>query len=229
MLPGAVALVANETIHREFFVDLAHDPVPCHLRNHAGGGDGKGQAITLHQCLLGKSEISRGQTIYERNIWRRLHASKRERHRPVGGAQDIDTVDLFRLNDCHGPNHLCMTGDSLIQLIALFWSEPFGIVQATRFEISGKNHGGSRDRPGQRATPCLIDARHPGKSTGEQGFFEGKIRHVPDYQKRLRGSRSASGLLLFSTPKICVEISFPSAVSIVPMPVNFQDPRIFFS
>ena len=123
-----------------------------------------------------------------------------------------------------------MTGDPLVKLLALFRGEFLGIVQATRIEIPWEEslppprpaRPRDRDQPHQRPPPGEIHGLARASSKAKSGTRS-------DYHIRLSGSTPVSGGLLFSTPKIWVEISFPSAVSIVPMPVYFQEPRIFFS
>ena len=106
MQQRAVALVLAEAILREARAKFAHHAVARHFRDHARGGDAQAVAIAVHDCGLRERKGKDRKAIDERVFGRRGERGDGGAHRLVGGAQNIDAIDLERIDDADGPRDL---------------------------------------------------------------------------------------------------------------------------
>lgn len=129
MLPRAIALVLGETIRGKLGVDPLHKTIPCHLRNHARGRDGKRQPVALHQCLVRNRQTFHRQSIHQRDIRRFRKRTKGKRHRLVGGAQDIDFINFLRPDQGDRPYHIGVSGDFRVENLPPPLRQLLGIIE----------------------------------------------------------------------------------------------------
>src|SRR5512133_2257657 len=100
----SVTFVLAETILRELSAKVTHDPVARNLRDHACRSDAQADAIAIDNCRLRKWKRNYWQTI-DQNVVRRFEQRfNREAHRSVACAEDVNPVDLNRIDNADGPS-----------------------------------------------------------------------------------------------------------------------------
>jgi len=95
-------------------------------------------------------------------------------HGAMAGAQNVDAIDLQRINNAHRPLQLGVGRQFLINLLPQIRRELFGIVQPAMTEIFRQNYSRSDDRAGQGSAAGFVNpgnARDPG---GAQFLFVAK-------------------------------------------------------
>ena len=132
---GAVALVLAEAILRETRAEVPHNRVARDLRDDARGRDAEAVAIAVDDRGLGQGEGKHGQAIDERMLGRPGQSFQRGAHRFVGGAEDIDRIDLDRVDYADSPENGAVRREIPVNLFALLWQELLGIVQPAVFEF----------------------------------------------------------------------------------------------
>jgi hypothetical protein len=85
--------------------------------------------------------------------------------------QDIDPVDLDRIDNADGPPDFGIRNQIAINFFAQFRRELFGIVQTTMAKFFGKNRRGGNDRAGQGTTPGFVNSRNARDSCNAEFFF----------------------------------------------------------
>ena len=114
----SVTFVLAETILRELRAKVTHHPVAGDLRDHACGGDAQTDAITIDNCRLRKWKRNDRQTI-DQNVVRRFEQRfNREAHRTVARAQNVNPVDLSRIDNADGPSDVGIRNQLAIDLFA---------------------------------------------------------------------------------------------------------------
>ncbi len=113
--------MAYEPVLGKFLVDCGHDAVSCHLRNHAGGGDGKGEAIAFHKSLVGKRETFHRKAVDESHIRTPRQPGQGFAHGVMGSPEDVDFIDVIRLRHRHGPDNCRIRSDLSIELLTPFF------------------------------------------------------------------------------------------------------------
>jgi len=121
MLPGAIALVAYETVFGKFLVQHDHVTVPCHLRNHTRRRDGKRESVTFYQSLMGNGVSLDRQTVDQGDVRFFRKTFYRKTHRAVGGAEDVDLIDHPGVHERHRPDNSGHFRDLLIEGFADFF------------------------------------------------------------------------------------------------------------
>jgi hypothetical protein len=96
---------------------------------------------------------------------------QRRAHRLVSRAQDIDRIDLDRIDHANCPENGVVRGEVVVNLFPLFRQELLGIVQPPVPEFFGKNDGGGDNGAGKRAAAGFIDARDRGDTEGAEFAF----------------------------------------------------------
>src|SRR5205085_2553594 len=119
----AVAFVLAEAILGISGAKVAHNRVPRDLRDHARGGDREAVAVPVDDGGLREGEWEYREAINEYVVGLNREDGKGEPHRLVGGAQDIDRVDLDRINDSHRPVNRIVRDEVPVNLLALLRQE----------------------------------------------------------------------------------------------------------
>src|SRR5262249_37724341 len=100
----SVTFVPAETILRELRAKVTHDPVTRDLRNHAGGSYAQADAIAIDNCRLRQWEWNHRQTINEDVLRRFEQGFDGQAHRSVARAEDIDPINLNRIDNANRPS-----------------------------------------------------------------------------------------------------------------------------
>ena len=100
---SAVTFVLAETIVGKMGAEVTHHSVSGDLRDHAGGGNAKAEAIALDDGGLWTWKGNNGQTINQNVIGRYGKRGNGHAHGFVRRAQDIDPVDLDRIDNTDRP------------------------------------------------------------------------------------------------------------------------------
>ena len=115
---GSVTLMLAETIVRETRAKFPHQPVARHLRDHARRRDTQAQAIAIDDRGLWKWERDNRQAIDQRMLGQNRKAGDRDPHRLMRGAQDIDSIDLERIDNPDCPDDVGPGREVLVDLLA---------------------------------------------------------------------------------------------------------------
>ena len=106
---SAVTFMLAETIVGKMRAEVTHHSVAGDLRNDAGGGHAEAEAIPLDNGGLRKWKRNDGQTI-DQNVIGRGKRGNGQAHRVVRRAQDIDPVDLDRIDNTDRPADMRIAG-----------------------------------------------------------------------------------------------------------------------
>jgi hypothetical protein len=144
----SVTFVLAETILREPRAKVTHHPVAGDLRDHACRGDAQTDAIAIYYCRLRKWKRNYRQTINQNVVRRFEQRFDREAHCTVARAQNVNPIDLNRIDNADRPSDFRIRNELAIDFFAQFRSELFGIVQPTMPKFFGKNRRSGNDWPG---------------------------------------------------------------------------------
>lgn len=145
---GSVTFVLTKAILRKLTAKVTHHPVARNLRNHACGGNAHANAVALDNRGLRKRKWNHRQTI-DQNVVRRLHQHfDRKVHSPMARTQNVDPVDLYRIDDADSPSHFRIRDKLAINFLPQFSRELFGIVQTPMTKFFRENYCGCDDRTG---------------------------------------------------------------------------------
>jgi hypothetical protein len=95
-------------------------------------------------------------------------AGDRGPHRFMGRAQNIDRVDLDRVDDADRPGDRTVRHEIAVNVFALFRQKLLRVVQLWVPEFLRKNDGRRYDRAGECASPRFIDTRDRGDAEGAE-------------------------------------------------------------
>ena len=125
---GSVSLVLTEAILRETRAKFPHQRVARHLRDHTRRRDAQTEAIAINDRCLRKGKWKNWQPIDQDVLRRNRQADDRDSHRLVGGAQDIDTVNLDGIDDPDRPNDLGVIRQVFVNFFTQLRRKLFRIV-----------------------------------------------------------------------------------------------------
>ena len=94
MFPGPVTLVADKTVAGVIPVIRHHQAVPSYLGDNRRRGDGDTLVFSSNQLLLTDLHPGNSQPINQQKSRRNREFLKSKFHRPDGGLQNINPVDL---------------------------------------------------------------------------------------------------------------------------------------
>jgi hypothetical protein len=166
-----VALVLAEAILREPSAEVAHNRVARDLRDHARGGDGEAVAIAVDDRRLRQGKWKYGQPVDEDVLRFKGQSGDRDSHRFVGRAQNIDHVDLDRVNDADRPGDRIVRHQIVVNLFAFLRQKLLRVVQLSVPEFFREDDGRGYDWTRQRATPRFVDARDRGEAESAKLSF----------------------------------------------------------
>jgi len=156
---GAVTLVLAEAIFRETRAEVAHNRIPRHLRDHARGRDAQAVAIAIDDGRLRQRKRKHRQAIDQDMVWLNGERGQRGAHRFVGRAQNIDRIDLDRINDTDSPCDRIVPDQVVVNLVAFLRQQLLRVVQFPVPEFLRKNYRGRHDWTGKCAPARFIDPR----------------------------------------------------------------------
>jgi hypothetical protein len=114
----SVTFVLAEAILRELRAKVTHDPVPRDLGNHTCRGDAQADAIAIDNCRLRKWKWNHWQTINQNVVRRFEQRFNREAHRTMARSQNVDPVDLNRVNNGDSPSDFGIRNQLAINFLA---------------------------------------------------------------------------------------------------------------
>ena len=114
----SVTFVLAETILRELRAKVTHDPVASDLRDHACRGDAQADAVAIDNCRLRKWKRNNRQTVNQNVVRRFEQRFNRETHRMVARAEDVNPVDLDRIDNADGPSDFGIRNQLAIDFFA---------------------------------------------------------------------------------------------------------------
>lgn len=103
---GAVALVLAETILGELRAKFTHQAIACHFGDDTGGGNGQTDAIAIDDRGLRQRKWRDWKSVDEHVLGYGGQPIEREPHRFVCSPQNIDLVDLDRIDDANAPKDI---------------------------------------------------------------------------------------------------------------------------
>ena len=115
--PGAVALVAGESVGWIAVVELCTDPIAGHLGDDAGCGDRGADRVAVDDRPLREIDLAQAESVDHQVVGHRAQMAERLAHGELGGLQDVDAVDHL---DLHAANAdpLRPVEDQLVERLA---------------------------------------------------------------------------------------------------------------
>jgi len=142
-----VTFVLTKTILRKLRTKVTHDPIPRDLRDDASRRNTQANAIAIDNRRLRKWKGNDRQTVNQ-NVFRRFEQRfNREPHRTMTRAQDVNPVDLKRIDNTDGPPDFGIRNQLAINFFAQFRPELFGIIQTRMSKFCWKNRRSGNNRP----------------------------------------------------------------------------------
>jgi hypothetical protein len=92
-------------------------------------------------------------------------------HRLMRSAQNVDCIDLDRIDNADGPRNRVVSDQVVVNFLAPFRQELLRIIQPAMTKLLGEHHRCRYDRTGQRAAPRLINACNRGDAERAQSAF----------------------------------------------------------
>lgn len=136
----AVAFVLAETIFRKTGAEVAHNRIASDFRDHRGRRDAEAVAIAIDDCGLRERKGKDRQAVDENVLRLKSEGGDGRAHRLVGRAQDVDRVDLDRIDDADRPRDGGVRDEFAINFLALLRQKLFRIVQLPVLELFRKNN-----------------------------------------------------------------------------------------
>jgi hypothetical protein len=125
---SAVTFMLAEAIIRKIGTEVTHHSVTSNFGDHTGSGDGKAEAIAIDNSGLGNWKRNNGQAINQHVVGRAGEPCNGLAHRSVSGAQNIDSVDLDRIDNTDRPTEVGVRDQLVINFLAQVRRELLGIV-----------------------------------------------------------------------------------------------------
>jgi hypothetical protein len=163
---SAVTFMLAEAIIGKIGTEVTHHSVTGNFSNHTGSGDAEAKAIAIDNSSLGNWKGNNGQAINQHVVGRAGERCNGVAHRSMSGAQNIDSVDLHRIDNADRPTEVGARDQVAINFFAYVRRKLFRIVQAPVTEFFRKNDGGGYNRTGQGTTASLVD---PSDASGANG------------------------------------------------------------
>ena len=113
-----IAFVLTEAIIGKTGAEVTHHSIAGDLGDHAGGGNAEAETIPLNNGGLRKWKRNNGQAIDQNVIGRNGKRGNGHAHRAVRRAQDIDAVDLDRIDNTYRPADLGIIAQLTINFFA---------------------------------------------------------------------------------------------------------------
>ena len=116
----AVAFVLAEAIFGKARAEVAHNRVARDLGNDTGRGNGQAEAIAIDDGRLGKGKRKNGKAIDEDMVGPEAERVDGSAHRLVGGAENIDRINLNRIDDSDSPGDCLVVEQFVIDFFTAF-------------------------------------------------------------------------------------------------------------
>jgi hypothetical protein len=120
--------VLAEAILRKTGAEVAHNFVARHLGDHTRRCDAQAVTIAIDNGGLRHGKGEHGQAVDENVVGLESEGSKRDAHRLVSRAKNIDRVDLHRIDNADRPGDGVVTDEIVVNFLPLFRQELFRVV-----------------------------------------------------------------------------------------------------
>ena len=167
---GSVAFVLVEAILRELGAKVTHYPIARYLGDHARCSDAQTDAVAVNNRGLRKRKRNDWQSIDQNMIGRIDQCCDCQPHRSMARAQNVDAINLNRIDSADRPSDFRIGHQIRIDLLAQFGCKLLGIVQATVTKFSRKNYCSGHNRASQRPPASFINPSNT-RDTGAAQFF----------------------------------------------------------
>ena len=127
---------------------------------------------------MGNAETFHRQSVDQRDIGLHRHGNQCLFHRQVGGAEDVEPIDLLRADHPDGPDDGGVSGNFLIKQVTAFFRELLGVVQERARKRPREDDRRGCNRSRQRPSSRLVNACNPTETAGCKDVLEGEIRHA---------------------------------------------------
>ena len=114
----SVTFMLAEAILGELLAKVTHDPVARDLGNHACRRNAQADAIAINNCGLRRWKRDHRQAINQDVIGRFEQRFDCEAHCTVARTQDIDPIDLHRINNADRPSDFRIRNQVVIDFFA---------------------------------------------------------------------------------------------------------------
>jgi hypothetical protein len=121
----AVAFVLAEAIFGKARAEVAHNRVARDLGNDTGRGNGQAEAIALDNGRLGQGKRKNRETIDEDMIRPEAERVDGRAHCLVGRAENVDRIDLDRIDDSDSPDDGLVVEQFVIDFFTAFGEKLF--------------------------------------------------------------------------------------------------------
>jgi hypothetical protein len=190
---GAVAFMLAKAILRKLRAEVTHDSVARHFRDDTGSGNTLADAIAIDDRRLRNWKWHDRKAVNQHMLWRRKQFFHGHSHGVMRRTQDVDSVDLNRVNNANTPYDFSVRRKIDVNCFSQFRCQLLGIVQPSMPEFLGKNDGGGQDRPGQRPASNLVDSGDAGYANRAQFSFMAKSA-APVHRRKILKSRECKNL-----------------------------------
>ena len=143
---GAVTFVLTETIFGKVRAKVTHHSIARDLGDHARSRNRQAVAIAINDRRLRKWKRENRQTIDQDVIGCRRQCFEGGPHGLVRCSQDIDRIDLDRIDYADGPRHFGVGGKLIVNFLSQLGRELFRIVQLPVAEFFRKDDRGCDHR-----------------------------------------------------------------------------------
>jgi hypothetical protein len=212
--------VLAETIFRKTRAEVAHNRIASDFCDHRRRRDAQAVAIAVDDRGLGQRKGKHRQAVDENVLRLKGESGDGRAHRLVGRAQDVDRVDLDRIDDTDRPCDSRVGDEFAIDFLALLRQELFRIVQLSVPKFFRKNNRGCYNRSRERAAACFVDPGDRRKAKGAQFPFMTKST-APIHAKRILSADCTDSHRLFFQN---LRESAESADGIIPAPQSLPCP-----
>jgi hypothetical protein len=110
----AVAFVLAEAILRKTGAEVAHNRIARDFRDHGRRRDAEAVTIAIDDRRLRQRKRKNREAVDENVLRLKGEGGDGSAHRLVGRAQDVDRVDLDRIDDPHSPRDAAVRDEIVI-------------------------------------------------------------------------------------------------------------------
>ena len=121
----AVAFVLAEAILGKARAEVAHNRIARDLGNDTGGGNGEAEAVAIDDGCLGKGKRKNWKAVDEHMVGLEAERLDGRAHRLVGSAENIDSINLERIDDSDGPGDCLVVDQFVINFFTAFGEKLF--------------------------------------------------------------------------------------------------------
>lgn len=114
----AVAFVLAEAIFGKTGTEVAHNRVACDFGDHACRGNAEAAAIAIDNCGLRERKRENGKTVDEHMVGSEAQGFNGDAHRLVGRAQDVDRINLNRIDNSDSPRDRLVVDQFVVNFFA---------------------------------------------------------------------------------------------------------------